>query len=262
MTAPSNQHPVATQAAAGVPADDLALFERQVHSLVASWAKYATGSTGAEVREEDGATICVFPSEPERLVYNNALITRGLDRAAAGAAIEAIERTYGEAGIDGYAAWAHESDQATIAELRERGYRFDTSTRAMAMLLDDLAVPRPEVDLGESAWAEYLRIIDVPEGLLQGVDASDFHVLIARLDGRNVATAMAYDHERDCGIYNVVTLPEARRRGLGTALTALHVHQAKERGCTTASLQSTEMAERVYAAVGFRDLGRFVKYVR
>ncbi len=48
------------------------------------------------------------------------------------------------------------------------------------------------------------------------------------------------------------TLPHARRRGLGTALTALHLHQARERGCATASLQATEMAEGVYAAVGFR----------
>jgi hypothetical protein len=51
------------------------------------------------------------------------------------------------------------------------------------------------------------------------------------------------------------------RRGLGTALTALHVHDALARGCQTASLQSTEMAEGVHAAVGFRDLGRILEYV-
>jgi len=33
------------------------------------------------------------------------------------------------------------------------------------------------------------------------------------------------------------------------------------RGCQTATLQSTEMAKRVYAAVGFRDLGRILEYV-
>ncbi|MGW5360724.1 GNAT family N-acetyltransferase [Actinopolymorpha pittospori] len=252
MTSLSDQHPV----------DDLTLFERQVRTLVASWARYATGSAGAQVREEDGATICTFPSEPERLVYNNALIARGLDGTATVAAIEAIERTYREAGIDQYAAWAHESDQATIVELYERGYTLDTSTRAMAMPLDDLAVPRPEVHLGESGWSEYLRIVGVPDGLLQDMDTNDFHVLIARLNRHNVATAMAYDHDGDCGIYNVATVPNARRRGLGTALTALHVHRAKERGCTTASLQSTKIAERVYASVGFRDLGRFLEYVK
>ena len=72
---------------------------------------------------------------------------------------------------------------------------------------------------------------------------------------------MAFDHGGDCGIYNTGTLAHARGRGLATALTALHVHDARARGCQTASLQSTEMAERVYAAVGFRDLGRFLEYV-
>jgi predicted GNAT family acetyltransferase len=57
------------------------------------------------------------------------------------------------------------------------------------------------------------------------------------------------------------TVEAARRRGLGTALTACHVHDAADRGCATASLQSTPMAERVYAAVGFRDLGRFLEYM-
>ena len=72
---------------------------------------------------------------------------------------------------------------------------------------------------------------------------------------------MAFDHGGDCGIYNVGTLERARRRGLGTALTALQLHDALARGCRTASLQSTQMAERVYAAVGFRDLGRILEYV-
>jgi predicted GNAT family acetyltransferase len=77
--------------------------------------------------------------------------------------------------------------------------------------------------------------------------------------GENVATAMAFDLGGDYRIYNVTTLERARRRG--TALTAVHMHDALARGCQTASLQSTEMAERVYAAVGFRDLGRIFEYV-
>jgi hypothetical protein len=47
------------------------------------------------------------------------------------------------------------------------------------------------------------------------------------------------------------TLETARRRGLGTALTARLVHDAAERGWSTTSLQSTAMAERVRAAVAF-----------
>jgi GNAT superfamily N-acetyltransferase len=52
----------------------------------------------------------------------------------------------------------------------------------------------------------------------------------------------------------------ARRRGLGTALTALKLHAAKRRGCATASLQATPMAERMYTAIGFRDLGRILEF--
>jgi predicted GNAT family acetyltransferase len=44
-------------------------------------------------------------------------------------------------------------------------------------------------------------------------------------------------------------------------LTACQAYAARARGCQTLSLQSTPMAERVYAAVGFRDLGRLLEYV-
>ena len=83
---------------------------------------------------------------------------------------------------------------------------------------------------------------------------------MGRLGGENVATAMAFDHDGDCGVFNVGTLEPARRRGLGTGLTARLVLDAAHRGCSTASLQSTAMAERVYAGVGFRDLGRILEY--
>ena len=104
-------------------------------------------------------------------------------------------------------------------------------------------------------------MLGLPAGLLSGVDPAAFHVLVARLDGENVASAIAFDYDGDCGVFNMSTLEAARRRGLGTALTARHAHDAAARGCSTASLQSTGMAERLYATVGFRDLGRLLEYV-
>jgi len=38
------------------------------------------------------------------------------------------------------------------------------------------------------------------------------------------------------------------------------LRDAAARGCTTASVQATPMAEGVYASVGFRDLGRYLEY--
>jgi len=117
-----------------------------------------------------------------------------------------------------------------------------------------------------ASWEAYARgahgavVIRFP-GVTTAFLPNEPERLVARLEGESLATAMAFDLDGDFGIYNVSTLERARRRGLGTALTAIHAHDAVARGCRTASLQSTEMAERVYDAVGFRDLGRILEYV-
>jgi GNAT superfamily N-acetyltransferase len=240
---------------------DAELFRRGADTAVASWEEYARGAVGAFVQRFPGVDIAVFPSEPERAVYNNALLARDLANAKRADAIAAMEAAYAGAGVAPFAAWVHESDEAMRVDLEQRGYTLDTSTRAMAMRLDDIRLARPDVELAPPDWAEHLRFAGVPPNFLGGADPHAYHILIARHGGENVATAMAFDHGGDCGIYNTGTLEHARRRGLATALTALHIHDALARGCQTASLQSTEMAERVYAMVGFRDLGRILEYV-
>jgi ribosomal protein S18 acetylase RimI-like enzyme len=240
---------------------DADLFVRGAETLIASWQEYARGATGAAMQRSPGVAIAVFPNEPERAVYNNALLAGDLAAAERADALDAMAAAYAAAGIRRFAAWVHESDKAMRSDLERRGYRLDTSTRAMGLTLDEMRLPRPEVDLAAPDWFEYLRIVGVPPNFLERADPSVYHVLVARLDGENVAAAMAFDFGGDCGIYNVGTLEHARRRGLGTALTVLHLHEALARGCETASLQSTEMAERMYAAAGFRDLGRILEFV-
>jgi ribosomal protein S18 acetylase RimI-like enzyme len=147
-------------------------------------------------------------------------------------------------------------------DLLRRGYRFEESTCAMGMPLDDIRLPRPQIELEPTDWSEYLRVLELPATLLRGLDRAAFHIRLARLNGANVATAMAFDRsDDDCGIYNIGTLAHARRRGVPTALTTLLLHYALARGCQSASLQSTPIAERVYTTVGFRDLGRILEYV-
>lgn len=240
---------------------DLDLYLRGAETLVASWQEYAGGAPSASVRRFPGVAAGVFPNEPERSVYNNALLARGLSASARTDALDVMEAAYAAAGVTRFAAWVHESEEAMGREIERRGYKLDTSTRAMGMELRDVRLPRPTLDLGKAEWLQHLRIVGVPYGFLENADPSQYHILIARLAGENVATAMAFDHAGDCGIYNVGTVGHARRRGIGTALTALHIHDALGRGCTTGSVQATPMAERVYATTGFRDLGRILEYV-
>ena len=240
---------------------DAELYLRGRDTLLASWEAYACGAAGAAVKRFPGVAAAVFPDGPERAVYNNALLQSDLGPGERAEALDALETAYAAAGLIRFAAWVHESDRAMRGELERRGYTLDTTTRAMGMALDDIRLPRPDIQLGMAEWLEYLSMAGLPPDFLADADHAAVHVLVTRNHGEIVAAALAYDFADDCGIYNVETVEKARRRGLGTALTAAQVHDALARGCQTASLQSTQMAERVYAAVGFRDLGRILEYV-
>jgi ribosomal protein S18 acetylase RimI-like enzyme len=231
------------------------LYRRSVKTLLTVWQAMADDTPAAALIRGEGFAAAVFPDEPRRSVYNNAVLDPEAD-------LDALEDAYAGLGVDRYAAWVREGDEATRTAIEARGYRIEETTRVMGMSLDDVSLPRPQLDLTEphrDAYADFFRREALDPGLVVAFDA--FRVLIATSDGDPVTSAIAYDHDGDCGIFNVSTLEHARRRGLGTAITALHLHDARERGCATASLQSTPMAERVYAAAGFRDLGRYLELV-
>ena len=64
---------------------------------------------------------------------------------------------------------------------------------------------------------------------------------VARADGRPVGCLGTHDLDGDCCILYVATAPEARGRGLAGRLMSLALHEARERGATTTSLQATKM---------------------
>lgn len=239
---------------------DVDLYWRGSATLLASWAAYAHGAAGAALRQPPGVAAAVFPAGPERAVYNNALLERDLPADGRRVAVAAMEAAYATAGVPEFAAWVHETDAAMRGDLEARGYRVVESTRAMGMVLADLPLPRPPLVVEAVGWPAYLRLEGLPPEFLAGADHAALHVLGVRVDGELAAAALAYDHAGDCGIFNVETSPRYRRRGLATALTLIQLHDAAARGCVTASLQSTPMAEGVYASAGMRDLGRILEY--
>jgi ribosomal protein S18 acetylase RimI-like enzyme len=241
---------------------DHRLYARGARTLLASWEAYARGAHGAALHRLPGVAAAVFPMSPERDVYNNALLDGGVGAMARERAIDEMEAVYAAAGVARFAAWAHDRDTDLHAALEARGYAADDATRVMGMALDDLRFPRPRVQLGSPTWDMYLRLTGLPEGLLSGAEHAALHPVIATVEGRPAAAALAFDHDGDCGIYNVETAAWARRRGLATAVTAVQLHEAMARGAQTASLQSTPEAEGVYVALGFRDLGRYIEYRR
>jgi GNAT superfamily N-acetyltransferase len=248
------------QAAAAEAVDDTELFDRSVATLVQSWKYLAAGSPGAEVIETDQAAIAAFVNPPDSGFLNNTVLNRGAREI--GQTLDRVERLYHDRGIERYAVWVHESEEGPAGQLEARGHAFDSSTRTMAMRVDDLAaVDTSELDPIEVDPRRFWSV-DGLDGLVPELSAAGAHFYVARFGGEDAATLMAFDHAGDCGIYMVGTVPAARRQGLATALSAHAVVEARSRGCTTVSLQSTAMAEGVYANVGFRDLGRFDEYVK
>lgn len=242
------------------------LYDRQLATLLASWEANARGCANAAVLRLDGVAAAVFPAGPERNVYNNAVLGRALGAGERAAAVTAMERAYAAAGVERFAAWAHDGDAAMQAELKRRGYAVAESTRVMTMPLDGFDPPGAEpadVELGPAPWGvylDYLHGLGLPADLLAGVDADAYRVVAARVRGETVATGLAFEHDGDCGVFNVSTLDPFRRRGIATAVTARLLGDARAAGCTTASLQSTPFAEGVYAGLGFHDLGRFLEF--
>jgi ribosomal protein S18 acetylase RimI-like enzyme len=239
--------------------NDDRLYERGIRTAVASWSAYAAGSPDAEVHLTDSWSAGVFPSGPEHDFYNNAVLSPGRIVDDPGRALAQVEEAYAGAGVERYAVWVTEGDESARQCLVDRGYAVDTTTAAMGTELDGSTTVLP-FEPGATAWTAYLDAF-LPEGVLRGIDGRGFDVVTAVVDGDLVAAALGFAHEGDLGIFNVGTHEHARRRGLATALTSSLVSSAVARGCTTATLQATPMAERVYRACGFRTVTRILEYV-
>ena len=94
------------------------------------------------------------------------------------------------------------------------------------VLIEGLEVP----DWAARAWVDAaLRI---------GVDRTPWRMYLGRLGGAPVAT-----------------IPPARRRGVGGAITLKSQLDARDEGYRHAVLFASEMAVRAYERVGFRDCG-------
>jgi GNAT superfamily N-acetyltransferase len=127
-----------------------------------------------------------------------------------------------------------------------------------AMVLHPLPepiAPSPGIELSDgldSALGQYL-----PAALAHDADV---RVFTARIDHRAAGMSLAIRSGDVAGVYGVVTRPEFRRRGVGTALSWAAVRAAREWGCASMVLQATPMGYPVYERMGFRPVARYVTF--
>ena len=89
-----------------------------------------------------------------------------------------------------------------------------------------------------------------------------FRHYLGVLDGEPVATASMYLGDGVVSIQNITTAPQARRLGVGTAITMSPILEARDLGYRIASLQASKMGYSMYERMGFKEYMKFAVYVR
>lgn len=240
--------------------DDSTLYAR-MHANLREFCRLTGGaSPGARVAELPGVTASVVPATPDRSLMNSIVYEAPADLERA---LPDLAEMYSEAGIRAWTVWVPAADERSAALLSDAGHVMDADPAVMCMELGGFDLPRPgDVDLVEDPTVEtFMELNDRAYGfdtpdLVTGIRELPGVVFnVARLDGEPIACAGGHDHDGDCCITFVATLPAARGRGLARKLMILALRDAIDRGCTTASLQATKMGYPIYAKLGFRDLG-------
>lgn len=85
---------------------------------------------------------------------------------------------------------------------------------------------------------------------------------LAWLDGKPVATTTLFVSAGIAGLYQVGTLPEARNRGIGTAILLAPLLDAQALGLRHAVLFSSPMGLSIYRRLGFKVYCQLDRYVR
>jgi ribosomal protein S18 acetylase RimI-like enzyme len=88
-----------------------------------------------------------------------------------------------------------------------------------------------------------------------------FQTYLALLNGKPVGTSQLFLSEGVAGIYNVTCIPEARGRGIGSAITLAPLLHAREMGYRIGILQASKQGYNIYRRLGFQDLGDLSVYL-
>jgi GNAT superfamily N-acetyltransferase len=167
------------------------------------------------------------------------------------------------------------------AILESRGFVYSASTTGMAvdMLAMREDVPHnKELEITEIQDLAHLSILRDLE--MRGFGATEemaqlYHDVYAGagfsnglpwrhflgwLRGEPVAIASLLYSAGVAGIYGIATVPEARRQGVGAAMTLHVLRYARSTGYRIAILSPTDMSEAIYRHIGFNDYCKIHHY--
>jgi ribosomal protein S18 acetylase RimI-like enzyme len=228
---------------------------------------------GSEAREEPGRFLQVLTTVP--IGFMNPIVSGRLTLDGAGQVIAGATAALRDRGLPGLWWLPPSAGPEDMGDrLEANGWSLQESMPWMARPLDDplaepgavagLVVRRVRSPADQAAWLEVMRSgFGLPDPIARGLDRLSSAAgtdgvwlrYVAFLDGMPAGSAGLNRAGAVPGLYNVATVPGARRRGVATAVTLAALRDARAGGATMAVLGTTEMGRGIYERLGFRPVG-------
>jgi GNAT superfamily N-acetyltransferase len=209
------------------------------------------------VIERDGIVASIVTSAPDSPTLN-AIVALDPDKAPDH--VEEMAARYEKAGIRRWGVWLDDHASLAAQRLNQLGMVVTTASPGMGAVIADLEATDEEPNeadlktvarVNDMAYGNYdgrleRTLAPLPNGILHGYRVDH--------NGRPAAVALALHHGDDCGVSFVATVPKARRKGLASQVMRQALTAARQDGCTTTTLQATDVGEKLYTNLGYRHL--------
>jgi GNAT superfamily N-acetyltransferase len=229
----------------------------------------SSSSQGGRLLELEGVTAAILPAVGEHALLNSVVYD---DPGSLEAALEAIARAYDAAGVERWLVYAPAVDRRARSLLKRAGHRLSASPTAMGRPLDGVERP-PEHALEEWTAAgdpdamaalcdRAFRFGTAFKRTFADMPESRARVYMAHVHGEPISCVLTSQHEGNCAVHLLATLPQQRRRGVCSALLGHALADAAEAGCGTATVVVGRRAVSLCKRLGFTPVCPLQKWVR
>jgi GNAT superfamily N-acetyltransferase len=239
-------------------------------NFIASFRKLAEHCAEGATRESGG--VFAFATGLPLSLFNGTVVTQPTKPAELEAALQWVSSR-----SIAHRAWIADALESELGAIPPRHGLKRAPEPYPGMVLHpprDAPAPSAEVTVAavaETGLDEFVGVcvegglpLDLAQRLFRPSFAGDPEVqlFVGRLGGQPVGTSIAIRSSSASGIYNVGTLSNARRQGIGRALTWAAAAAGRAWGSDVIVLQSSEMALPMYTDMGFRTVSPYTTFTK